>query len=150
MNKDIKGLLKYLLIMLVIWLMPLGMLYCGLLAYGLSDHYNDYFAIVFLLLGLVLFILYFILPIIFTYKAMKYHWSKYLDIFFYNKWLPTIVLIFFVILHLTEHIFHYSDGSSQLILGIIYVLFYIIEIFIATTYYLTYILMLIMRVLELL
>ena len=98
MNKDIKGLLKYLLIMLVIWLMPLGMLYCGLLAYGLSDHYNDYFAIVFLLLGLVLFILYFILPIIFTYKAMKYHWSKYLDIFFYNKWLPIIILVVLICL----------------------------------------------------
>ena len=148
MNKDIKGLLKYLLIMLVIWLMPLGMLYFGFSALYYDDNvFLSYFN---LALAVVLFILYFILPVIFTYKAMKYHWSKYLDIFFYNKWLPTIVLIFFVILHLTEHIFHYSDGSSQLILGIIYVLFYIIEIFIAPTYYLTYILMLIMRGLELL
>ena len=145
MNKDIKGLIKYLLLMLFVGLLPIAILYCGLLAYGLSDHYNDYIAMVVLLLGLVLFILYIILPVVFTYKAMKHHWSKYLDKFFYHKLWPTIVFILFVILHSTEHIFHYSDSSEHLLLGIIYALFLIIEIFIAPLYYLPYIILFIMK-----
>ena len=96
MNKDVKGLIKYLSLMCVIWLLPVVMLYCGLLAYGYSDHGKEFIAYIFLLLGLVLFLLYFILPVIFTYKAMKNHWSKYLDKFFYNKWLPTIILIILI------------------------------------------------------
>ena len=123
MNKDIKGLIKYLLLMFFVWLLPVGMFYCGLLS--LSEHCSVYIVILALLLGLVLFILYIILPVVFTYKAMKNHWSKYLDKFFYHKLWPTIVFILFIFLHSTEHIFHYSDSSEHLLLGIIYALFLI-------------------------
>ena len=123
MNKDIKGLIKYLLFIFFVWLLPVGMFYCGLLS--LSEHCSVYIVILALLLGLVLFILYIILPVVFTYKAMKNHWSKYLDKFFYHKLWPTIVFILFIFLHSTEHIFHYSDSSEHLLLGIIYALFLI-------------------------
>lgn len=93
MNKDVKGLLKYLGIIFTIFVMPVGMFYCLLLAYSFSDDGNEILADTFLILAVVLFLLYFILPVIFTYKAMKNHWSKYLDKFFYNKWLPTILFV---------------------------------------------------------
>ena len=143
MNKDVKGLIKYLLFIFFVGLLPVGMFYCGLLS--LSEHCSVYIVILALLLGLVLFILYIILPVVFTYKAMKNHWSKYLDKFFYHKLWPTIVFILFIFLHSTEHIFHYSDSSEHLLLGIIYALFLIIEIFIAPLYYLPYIILFIMK-----
>ena len=93
MNKDVKGLLKYLVIMSIIFLMPLGMVYCGL---GALYYSGRTLAVIYFIYAIVLFLLYFILPVIFTYKAMKNHWSKYLDIFFYNKWLPTIILVILI------------------------------------------------------
>ena len=145
MNKDVKGLIKYLLLMLFVGLLPYDFFLLGIIPlYGgkISEKFLDN---MFLLLALVLFILYIILPVVFTYKAMKHHWSKYLDKFFYHKLWPTIVFILFVILHSTEHIFHYSDSSEHLLLGIIYALFLIIEIFIAPLYYLPYIILFIMK-----
>ena len=147
MSNELKGFLKYLLIMFIIFLMPLIAMYFG---FGAIYYSGRTLAVVYFINAIILFILYFILPVIFTYKAMKYHWSKYLDKFFYNKYLPTIVLIFFITLHSTEHIFHYSDGSSNLILGIIYVLFYFIEIFVAPIYYIAYIVLFIMKKIRLL
>ena len=102
MNKDAKGLIKYLLTMLIIWFLPVCMLYCFLLAYGFSDHGNEFLAYIFLILLLVLLILYFVFPIIFTYKAMKYHWSKYLDKFFNNKLLPTLLLILILLCSIAQ------------------------------------------------
>ncbi len=146
MNKDIKGLIKYLLLMLFVGLLPVGMFYSAFAAlFNSREDGNAFLICLFLLLGLVLFILYIILPVVFTYKAMKHHWSKYLDKFFYHKLWPTIVFILFIILHSTEHIFHYSDSSEHLLLGIIYALFLIIEIFIAPLYYLPYIILFIMK-----
>ena len=118
MNKDIKGLIKYLLLMFFVWLLPIAILYCGLLAYGLSDHYNDYIAMVVLLFALVLFILYIILPVIFTYKAMKHHWSKYLDKFFYNKYVPTILFVVLLLCALSQLIkfTFFSEGIQLFVL----------------------------------
>ena len=99
MNTDIKGLLIYIFLILIVWLLPIAILYCGLLAYGLSDHYNDYIAMVVLLLTVVLFLLYILLPEIITYKAMKHQWSKYLDKFFYNNCFPTIILFILIALN---------------------------------------------------
>lgn len=146
MNKDVKGLIKYLLFIFFVGLLPVGMFYCSFAALFYDDENGNVFlAYLFLLLALVLFILYIILPVVFTYKAMKNHWSKYLDKFFYHKLWPTIVFILFIFLHSTEHIFHYSDSSEHLLLGIIYALFLIIEIFIAPLYYLPYIILFIMK-----
>ena len=118
MNKDVKGLIKYLLFIFFVGLLPVGMFYCAFAALFYDDENGNVFlAYLFLLLALVLFILYIILPVVFTYKAMKNHWSKYLDKFFYHKLWPTIV----------------------------YALFLIIEIFIAPLYYLPYIILFIMK-----
>lgn len=143
MTKDVKGLLIYLFIMLIIWVLPAAAFYCGFGALYYDD--NAFLSYLNLILAVVLFLLYFILPVILTYKAMRHHWSKYLDKFFFHKLWPTVVFLFFIFLHLTEHIFHYSVGSSNLIPGIIFLLFFIIETFIAPAYYLPYIILLIMK-----
>ncbi len=96
MNKDVKGLIKYLLIIIITWFLPIAAFYCGLFAYGLGDSGKEYLARIFLLIGLVLLLLYIVLPVIITYKAMKQHWSKYLDIFFANKILTTIILVILI------------------------------------------------------
>ncbi len=116
MNKDIKGLIKYLLFIFFVWLLPVGMFYCGLLS--LSEHCSVYIVILALLLGLVLFILYIILPVIFTYKAMKHHWSKYLDKFFYNKYAPTILFVVLLLCALSQLIkfTFFSEGIQLFVL----------------------------------
>ncbi len=96
MNKDVKGLLKYILISFLIWFMLPAMFYCAIIALSLSSRGYEFLAYICLIFGVILFLLYFILTEIFTYKAMKNHWSKYLDIFFYNKWLPTIILVILI------------------------------------------------------
>ena len=143
MNKDIKGLIKYLLFIFFVWLLPVGMFYCGLLS--LSEHCSVYIVILALLLGLVLFIFYIILPVIFTYKAMKHHWSKYLDKFFYNKYAPTVLLIILVLLQVKVNVLHYGTIYFNSLLGILHFLLYVVEIFIAPTYYITYIILFILK-----
>ncbi|PWL75394.1 hypothetical protein DBY21_08040 [Candidatus Gastranaerophilales bacterium] len=116
MNKDVKGLIKYLLFIFFVWLLPVGMFYCGLLS--LSEHCSVYIVILALLLGLVLFILYIILPVVLTYKAMKYHWSKYLDKFFYNKYAPTILFVVLLLCALSQLIkfTFFSEGIQLFVL----------------------------------
>ena len=116
MNKDVKGLIKYLLFIFFVWLLPVGIFYCGLLS--LSEHCSVYIVILALLLGLVLFILYIILPVVFTYKAMKHHWSKYLDKFFYNKYAPTILFVVLLLCALSQLIkfTFFSEGIQLFVL----------------------------------
>lgn len=94
MNKDVKGLIKYLLIMSILFLIPLSILYFGFGALYYDD--NNFLSYLNLLLAIILFLLYIMLPVIITYKAMKQHWSKYLDIFFANKILTTIILVILI------------------------------------------------------
>lgn len=141
MTKDIKGLLIYTLIIIIIWLMPLGMLYCGFGALYVSYYGNESLANKCILLAVVLFFLYFILPIVFTYRAMKHHWSKYLDKFFYHKWWPTIIFLFFIILHACSNLYEGSIYTPNIFKKIAI----IISTFIAPSYYLPYIILLIMK-----
>ena len=94
MNKDVKGLIKYLLIMSILFLIPLSILYFGFGALYYDD--NNFLSYLNLLLAIILFLLYIMLPVIITYKAMKQHWSKYLDIFFANKILTTLILVILI------------------------------------------------------
>ncbi len=94
MNKDVKGLIKYLLIMSILFLIPLGILYFGFGALYYDD--NNFLSYLNLLLAIILFLLYIMLPVIITYKAMKQHWSKYLNIFFKNKILTTLILVILI------------------------------------------------------
>ena len=94
MNKDVKGLIKYLLIMSILFLIPLSILYFGFGALYYDD--NNFLSYLNLLLAIILFLLYIMLPVIITYKAMKQHWSKYLNIFFKNKILTTLILVILI------------------------------------------------------
>ena len=145
MNKNIKGLIVYLLLMSIIWTFPFLTLLSFLAAYSVSDDDNEPLANLFLILAGVVLILYFILPILLTYFAIKKHWSKYLDKFFLHKWWPTILLLFFIFLHSTEHIFHYISSSDKFLTSCICLIAIISEVFIAPTYYFTYLNLLIFR-----
>ncbi len=145
MNKNIKGLIVYLLLMSIIWTFPFLTLLSFLAAYSVSDDGNEPLANLFLILAGVVLILYFILPILLTYFAIKKHWSKYLDKFFLHKWWPTILLLFFIFLHSTEHIFHYISSSDKFLTSCICLIAIISEVFIAPTYYFTYLNLLIFR-----
>ena len=119
MNKDVKGLIKYLLFIFFVWLLPVGMFYCAFSVLFYDDENGNVFlAYLFLLLGLVLFILYIILPVVFTYKAMKHHWSKYLDKFFYNKYAPTILFVVLLLCALSQLIkfTFFSEGIQLFVL----------------------------------
>ena len=93
MNKDVKGLIIYLLIMLINILIPTVSLWVGLIAFLLSDHNHYTLTRIAICLLITLFILYFLIPLITTHYAIKKHWSIYLDRFF-NQWLlPSLVLV---------------------------------------------------------
>lgn len=145
MNKNIKGLIVYLLLMSIIWTFPFLTLLSFLAAYSVSDDGNEPLANLFLILAGVVLILYFILPILLTYFAIKKHWSRYLDRFFLHKWWPTILLLFFIFLHSTEHIFHYISSSDKFLTSCICLIAILSEVFIAPTYYFTYLNLLIFR-----
>ena len=143
MNKDIKGLIVYLLLMSIIWTFPFLVLY---FSFGVLYYDNStLLVILYLLQTIAFFILYFILPVILIYFAIKKHWSKYLDRFFLHKWWPTILLLFFIFLHSTEHFFHYTSGSDKFLWSCICLIAIISEVFIAPTYYFTYLNLLIFR-----
>ncbi len=101
MNKDVKGLIIYLLILLINILLPTVLFWGGLIAFSLS--YYKHYTLTGIVTGLLIaiFILYFLIPIIITHYAIKKHWSIYLD-WFFNQWLcPSLVLIILLLLPIT-------------------------------------------------
>ena len=97
MNKDKIGLIKYVSILVVEMFLPLiclGMFFLGL---GLSESnliIPNFIAIIGAIIFFITPIIYFILPVVVTTKAIKNHWSSYLDRFFNQLKLPTLVLLF--------------------------------------------------------
>ena len=117
MNKDVKGLLIYLLILLIVCLMPTGMVYFvfGVMFYDNNSKLSH----LCLMIAISFFILYFLIPIIITHYAIKKHWSIYLDCFF-NQWLsPSLVLVILLLLPLTTGI--KVPGISETLCGFLYV-----------------------------
>ena len=114
MNKDVKGLIIYLLIMLINILIPTVFFWGGLIAFSLS--YYKHYTLTEIVIGLLiaLFILYFLIPLITTHYAIKKHWSIYLDRFF-NQWLlPSLVLVILLLPALTADIKIPVDISDEL------------------------------------
>ena len=95
MNKDKIGLIKYVSILVVEMFLPLiwfGMLFLGL---GLSESnliIPNFIAIIAVIMLLIIPIIYFFSPIIATILAIKHNWSTYLDKFFNQLKLPTVIL----------------------------------------------------------
>ena len=95
MNKDKIGLIKYISILVVEMFLPLiwlGMFFLGL---GLSESnliIPNFIAIIAVIMLLIIPIIYFFLPIIATILAIKHNWSTYLDKFFNQLKLPTVIL----------------------------------------------------------
>lgn len=97
MNKNLTGLLKYLTVILVSIIHPvLLLLFCLNFKiynyYPSLRHYDDILLTVIGFILLLLIIIYFITPIIATILAIKHHWSSYLDNFFNQLKLPTVIL----------------------------------------------------------
>ena len=98
MNRDILGLNKYLFIILMPVILSILLLYFCL-NFRIYEYYpsllvyDNKISSVIIFLFLILFVLYFIIPIVFTIIAIKQHWSSYLDKFFNQLKLPTIVFI---------------------------------------------------------
>ena len=93
------GILKYLTVILVSVFLPILLLiFCvNFKIYNYYPSLRQYDDILLTVIGyiLILFILiYFIIPIIITIIAIKHHWSSYLDKFFNQLKLPTLVLLF--------------------------------------------------------
>ena len=95
-NKNAIGLFMYVSIMMVVTILP--SLCAHSFFYSLSCGQNTSCTMSFwesVLFGLGIFftpILYLLLPILVTILAITYHWSSYLDKFFNQLKLPTIIL----------------------------------------------------------
>ena len=100
--------------MLLNILIPTVFLWVWLIAFLLSDH--NHYTLTRIAIGLLitLFILYFLIPLITTHYAIKKHWSIYLDRFF-NQWLlPSLVLVILLLPALTADIKIPVDISDEL------------------------------------
>ena len=95
MDKDKTSLIKYLIVLVVEIFLPL--VWVGSFFLGLEMSESDliipnFIGIVAIIIFLIIPIVYLLLPIISTTKAIKNHWSSYLDKFFNQLKLPTIIL----------------------------------------------------------
>lgn len=119
MNKNLIGIFKYLTVILMSVFLPILLLiFClSFKIYNYHPTLRQYDDILLTVIGFILLLftlIYFTVPIIITILAIKYHWSKYLDKFFNQLKLPTIILgiiIFIIIIYGKFHImidFSYS------------------------------------------
>ena len=95
MDKDKTSLIKYLTVLVVEIFLPLvwvGSFFLGLRMSESDLIIPNFIGIVAIIIFLIIPIVYFLLPIISTTKAIKNHWSSYLDKFFNQLKLPTIIL----------------------------------------------------------
>ena len=113
MNKDVKGLIIYLLILLINILLPTVLFWGGLIAFSLS--YYKHYTLTGIVTGLLIaiFILYFLIPLITTHYAIKKHWSIYLDRFF-NQWLLSSLVLVILLLPMAPGIKIPDDVSEEL------------------------------------
>ena len=137
MNKDKIGIIKYLSILVVEMFLPLIWFAMFFVLVGFSESNStipDFIGIVLIIIFCLLPIVYFLLPIVITILAIKQHWSCYLDKFFNQLKIPTIifaVVVAVIVLYENLHImidFRYSRFWVWLYEGVIppYCLIYLV------------------------
>ena len=95
-DKDLVGLSKFILLIVVEMILPLlvfemfFIIFCIIVSdLIIPDFIMIFLIIIFCILPIVV---YFLLPIVITILAIRQHWSSYLDKFFNQLKLPTIIL----------------------------------------------------------
>ncbi len=94
-NDNLKGFFKYLFAIVVEMMLPLLWFAMFIICLGLGANGLDipnFIAIIAVIMLLIIPIIYFFLPIIATILAIKHNWSTYLDKFFNQLKLPTVIL----------------------------------------------------------
>ena len=98
MNKDKKGLLAYIIITIVVILMAPSLSFIFLVALTTPNETLIKLFNILLLSTTILFLLYFIAPVVVTHRAITKNWSSYLDKFFNNIVVSTLILITLLLL----------------------------------------------------
>lgn len=98
MNKDKKGWLAYIIITIVVILMPPTVIYLFLIATYYEIPIGEELFKMLVLSITILFLLYFIAPVVVTHRAITKNWSRYLDKFFNNIVVSTLILITLLLL----------------------------------------------------
>ena len=98
MNKDKKGLLAYIIITIVVILMAPTLSFIFLVASTTPNETLIKLFNILLLSITILFLLYFIAPVVVTHRAITKNWSSYLDKFFNNIVVSTLILITLLLL----------------------------------------------------
>ncbi len=98
MNKDRKGLLAYIIITIVVILMPQTMIYLFFIADYYEVPISDQLFNLLIYFMAILFLLYFVAPVVVTHRAITKNWSSYLDKFFNNIVVSTLILITLLLL----------------------------------------------------
>ncbi len=92
MNKDVKGLIVYLSLIIFVMLLPL-IYFIALTVVPVKPEYDEFGETIFILIAIIFLFLYFLIPLITTHYAIKKHWSIYLDRFFNQGLLSSLVLV---------------------------------------------------------
>ena len=98
MNKDKKGLLAYIIITIVVILMAPSLSFIFLVALTTPNETLIKLFNILLLSITILFLLYLIAPVVVTHRAITKNWSSYLDKFFNNIVVSTLILITLLLL----------------------------------------------------
>ncbi len=121
MNKDKKGLLAYIIITIVVILMAPTLLFIFVVAsYSPNETVIKLFDTLLLSIT-ILFLLYFIAPVVVTHRAITKNWSSYLDKFFNNIVVSTLILITLLLLLRLSDRLNMRDTDGVIFLYLVYV-----------------------------
>ena len=100
MNKDVKGLIIYLSLIIFVMLLPEIYFITGIMT-PVNEANEKLVNTIFFTAAIFFVFLYILIPMIITHYAIKKHWSIYLD-WFFNQWLcPSLILITLLLLPIT-------------------------------------------------
>lgn len=97
-NKELTGLLKYILMIVAVLFLPLLWVYSFVCIFTPGQGlFSNILALIGFILFLTLPIIHLLLPITVTVLAIKQHWNSYLDKFFNQFKNPSIVMLIIVL-----------------------------------------------------